>query len=101
MTPVEGAGLSLGTVALIGGVIVIAGVAYLVYKNSNNSQKSGSNQPIKKLIDDEDKYKGYKIMIETAITEKDWQTLEELIDSRVKKYPDLIKMIEEALKNKR
>ena len=27
---------AIGTVALIGGVIVVAGVAYLVYKNSNS-----------------------------------------------------------------
>ncbi len=28
------AGLSIGTAALIGGVIVVVGVVYLVYKNS-------------------------------------------------------------------
>ncbi len=100
MAPVAGAGISFGTVVLIGGVVVVAGIAYLMYKNSDNSQKNKPNKPIKKLIDDDDKYKGYKVMIETAISKKDWQTLEDLLDSRVKKYPDLIKMIEEALKNK-
>ncbi|WP_066348610.1 hypothetical protein [Aliarcobacter cryaerophilus] len=100
MVPVAGAGISLGTVVLIGGVVVVAGIAYLMYKNSDNIQKNKSNKPIKKLIDDDDKYNGYKDMIETAIYKKDWQTLEDLLDSRVKKYTDLIKMIEEALKNK-
>lgn len=95
-----GAGISLGTIALVGGVIAVAGIAYLIYKNNDDKLKATS-KPLKKLIDDEDKYKGYKIMIETAIQEKNWQTLEELIDSRVKKYPDLINMINEALKEKK
>ncbi|OHE10070.1 MAG: hypothetical protein A2513_08205 [Sulfurimonas sp. RIFOXYD12_FULL_33_39] len=96
MEPVAGAGISVGTVVLIG--VVIAGVAYLIYKGS---KVSSSTQPIKKLIDDDDKYKGYKIMIENAIKEKDWQTLEDFLDSRAKKYPDLIKIIEKALKERK
>ena len=54
-----------------------------------------------KLISDEDKYKGDKSIIEDAIREKDWKTLEDFQDRPgLKKFPDLIKMIEEALKNK-
>ena len=93
---------AIGTVALIGGVIVVAGVAYLVYKNSNSVQKGSScTQPIKKLLSDEDRYDTDKKIILDAISENDWKTLEDLIDSSTKDFPDLIKMIEEALKNKR
>ena len=102
MTPVAGTGLSLGTVALIGGVIVVAGVAYLVFKNSNvQKTDSSSTQPIRKMLSDEDRYDTDKNIILTAINENDWETLEDLLDSSTKDFPDLIKMIEEALKNKR
>ena len=71
------------------------------YEKNNYGPWATSINKAKRLIDDEDKYKGYKVMIETAIQEKNWQTLEELIDSRVKKYPDLINMINEALKERK
>lgn len=101
MPPVAtGAGISLGTVALVGGVIAVVGIAYLIYKNNNEKSKQ-SNKPMKKLLDDDDKYNTYKTIINEAIQEKDWQTLEDFLDSRAKKYPDLIKMINEALKERK
>ena len=96
-----GAGISLGTVALVGGTMVVAAaVAYLIYKSNDNKTKE-EKQPIKKLLDDDDKYNTYKSIIENAIKEKDWQTLEDFLDSRAKHYPDLISMIRDALKDKK
>lgn len=101
MSPVTaGAGISIGTVALVGGVIAVAGIAYLIYKN-NETKSTPSRKPLKKLLDDDDKYNTYKTIINEAIQKKDWQTLEDFLDSRAKKYPDLIAMITEALKEKK
>ena len=62
---------------------------------------AAKTQPIKKLLSDENRYKGDKNIILRAIEEKDWEILEELLrDESIKDFPDLIKMIEEALKNK-
>lgn len=96
-----GAGISLGTIALVGGaMVVVVGVAYLIYK-SNDKKIKKEERPIKKLLDDDDKYNTYKSIIENAIKEKDWQTLEDFLDSRAKHYPDLISMIKDALKDKK
>lgn len=85
---------------LIGGAIVIAGVAYFVFKNSE--EKVDNNQSIEKLLSDENRYKGDKNIVQNAIKEKDWEMLEELINDRsIKDFPDLIKMIEEALKGRK
>ncbi|MFW2351873.1 hypothetical protein [Aliarcobacter butzleri] len=90
---------AIGTVVLIGG-IVVAGVAYFMYKNKN-IEIIKSNQSDGKLLSDEDRYKGDKNIILRATEEKDWETLEDLLKDRsIKDFPDLIKMIEEALKNK-
>ena len=60
MSPVAaGTGISLGTVALVGGVIAVAGIAYFIYKN-NETKSTPSRKPLKKLLDDEDKYNTYK-----------------------------------------
>lgn len=99
MTPVAGAGVSIGTVALVGGVVIVAGVAYLLYKNSNS--KDTYKKPIKKIISDDNYYKGTKKVVINAIEEKDWDTLEELLkDKSLQDYPDLIKIAKEALKQK-
>lgn len=94
-----GAGISLGTVALIGGVIVVAGIAYLIYKNNQDKMEKLT---LEKMISKEDRYSGDKNIILKAIEEEDWSILEELLnDKSIKDFPDLIKIIEEALKNKR
>lgn len=87
-------------VYILGG-IVISGVVYYFYKQNYTDNEINNKKPIKKLIEDEDKYNGYKTIIENAIKEKDWQTLEDFLDSRAKRFPDLIKMIEEALKERK
>lgn len=89
------------TVVYILGGIVISGVAYYFYKQNNKDNESNGEKPIKKLIEDEDRYIGYKTIIENAIKEKNWENLEALLNSGVKRFPDLIKQIEEALKEKK
>ncbi|OCL97198.1 hypothetical protein [Arcobacter porcinus] len=91
---------AIETVALIGGAIVVAGIAYLVYKNSDKQKPK--REFTDSLSTKEDRYKSDKKIIEEAMIENDWETLEAMSkDRRVKEFPDLIKMIEEALKNKR
>ena len=88
---------AIGTVVVIGG-IVVAGVAYLMYKNSDNKTKNYFSDS---LSTKEDWYKSDKIIIEEAIAKNDLEILNEMLnDRKVKEFPDLIKMIEEALKNK-
>lgn len=56
---------------------------------------------LNKIISDDNEYEGYKNIILEAIKDKDWRTLEEFrATPSLKKFPDLIKMIEDALKNK-
>lgn len=99
---------------LISGAIVVAGVAYYMYKNGNNNEKSNelsddtnknnnkaNNAGMKKLLSDDDKYNTYKTLIEKAVKEKDFNTLKEFLDSRAKNYPDLLNMIENTLKDKK
>lgn len=101
MTPsAVGTGISIGTVALVGGVVVIAGIAYILYKNSSKNENL-SKKPIRKLISEDDEYLGDKKIIDDAIEENDWETLELLAkDKSIKRFPDLVKKVEEALKNK-
>jgi len=100
MSPIAtGTGISLGKVALIVGIVVVGGIIYFAYKN-NDKQSKQSNKSMKKLLDDDDIYNTYKTIIDEAIQEKDWQTLEDFLDSRAKKYPDLIQMIKKALNNR-
>ena len=98
---VAGAGISLGTVALVGGVIVVvAGIAYLIYKNNDN--KKESDGITNNLLSDKNRHKRDKSIIEDAISEKDWETLEGMYNSKsTKDFPDLMKIIEEALKERK
>ena len=91
---------AIGTVVLIGG-IVVAGVAYFMYKNKNSDNISNNSaKPVGKLLSDDDRYDTDKTIILRAIAEKDWETLEDLLDSSTQDFPDLIKLAKEALANK-
>ena len=92
---------AIGTAVIIGGIVVV-GVAYFMYKNKNrdNISISSSSKRVGKLLSDDDRYDTDKTIILTAIVEQDWETLEDLLVSSTQDFPDLIKMIEEALKNK-
>lgn len=93
MTPETG--LSIGIIALAGGVIIYLNNSKKKGKNSSSSQGS-----INKILTDENRYKGDKLIIEDAIREKDWETLEDMLNSRTSDFPDLIEMIKKALKNR-
>lgn len=101
MSPVAaGAGISLGTIALVGGVIVVAGIAYLIYKNNDN--KKEREGIVNNLLSDENRHKRDKSIIEDAINEKDWETLEGMFNSKsIKDFPDLITMIKKALEERK
>jgi len=94
MVPVIG--LSLGTLSLVGGAIFVAGTVY--YLSSSESKEK--EESINKLLSDEDRYNGDKSIIEDAINEKDWETLEDMLESSTSDFPDLINMINNALKNR-
>ncbi|HIP13590.1 MAG TPA: hypothetical protein EYG73_12855 [Arcobacter sp.] len=93
------AGLSLGTVSLVGGAILVATGIGTVYYLSNSKSKE-KEKSINKLLSDEDRYNGDKSIIEDAINEKDWETLEDMLESSTSDFPDLINMINNALKNR-
>lgn len=99
--PTVATGLSIGTIALVGGVIIVAG-AIIYFNNSKKKRKSNSSSQgsINKILSDENRHKGDKLVIEDAIKEKDWETLEDMLNSRTSDFPDLIIIIEDALKNK-
>lgn len=60
-----------------------------------------NGKTVNSLISPDDKYDTLKDIIKEAIKGNDWNTLEEFKESNsIKKFPDLIKMIEDALKNK-
>lgn len=93
-TTVAGAGISAGSVVLVvGAAILIGGIIY--YSSANKKSKKYI-----KLVSDEDRYRSRKDIILTAIAEKDWQTLEDMLDSSTRDFPDLIKMIQKALKDR-
>ncbi|MCK9337700.1 MAG: hypothetical protein M0P43_07715 [Arcobacteraceae bacterium] len=96
---VAGAGISLGTVALVGGVIAVAGIAYLIYKNNQDKMEKLT---LEKMISKEDRYNGDKNIILKAIEEEDWLILEEILnDKSIKDFPDLINLIKKALEDRK
>jgi len=72
----------------------VASVVSNLKKNTNKETSIG------KLLSDEDRYNGDKSIIEDAINEKDWETLEDMLESSTSDFPDLINMINNALKNR-
>lgn len=90
-------GISVGTVVLVGGAILVGG-AVIYYLSQTNKEKR--TKKYKKLVSDEHRYESRKDIILTAIKEKDWETLEDMLDSSTRDFPDLIKMIEKALKDR-
>ncbi len=85
-------GVIFGIVALV----VVGVVIYIVSKTKPQSNQS-------KEFDDEmekARYQGHKNTIEKAIRENDFAYLEEAKDTRIRDFPDLIAMIEEALQKK-
>jgi hypothetical protein len=100
--PAVATGLSIGTIALVGGVILVAGaIIYLNNSKKKGRSNSSSQGSINKILTDENRYKGDKLIIEDAIREKDWETLEDMLKSRTSDFPDLIKMIKKALNNRK
>ena len=98
MTPASTAatGLSTGTILLIGGAILLVGGIYYLYTQNTTKEKVS----VKKLLSDEDRYQTDRKIIEDAIEEKDWEMLEDMLNSSTKDFPDLIEMIKKALENK-
>lgn len=91
------AGVSIGTIGLVGGVIIVAGIAYYVKKSKGKVEQEVN---LNKILSDDDRYNGDKSIIEDAIKEKDWETLEDMLESSTSDFPDLINMINNALKNR-
>ena len=101
-------------VVIIVGVVALAAVVAIRFfdqgKNKNNIDSNAESTP-KPNIDSktetssnqagqDDRYIWHKRTIQKAIEEKDFDYLERAKDTRMQDYPDLIAMIDEALKNK-
>lgn len=84
----------MDTLAVIGVLAIVAvggAVAYL-FKNSSNTV---SNK------DDQMRYNRTKSNIEYFTRTKNWEALEDMLDTRsLRDFPDLDKMVKDALKNK-
>jgi len=97
--PAVATGLSIGTIALIGSVVLVLGT--VIYFNKKQKNISLAQDSVDKLSTHDHRYKVDKSIIEDAIKESDWQILEDMLDSRTSDFPDLIQMIKEALNNKK
>ncbi|MDE6978010.1 MAG: hypothetical protein K2O85_00365 [Helicobacter sp.] len=96
-------GLS-GTLVLGIGVVICAGVAFCIWQANRqkgteqtlpNKPKSGESKE-----DRQRRYAHYKSSVERAIRNQNWEYLEESKQTGMTDFPDLITMINEALKNK-
>ncbi|RDU64938.1 hypothetical protein CQA53_07220 [Helicobacter didelphidarum] len=90
---------------IIGALVVVgAGIAVYALRNKETQDNVKQSQPrpqYGKIVSDEEDYRINKAVIEEAIQEKDYQTLEDMKTSHiVKKHSDLVEMIDKALKNK-
>lgn len=104
MTPtsVVDSGISIGTIVLFGGItlLVVGTVYYLTRLNTNKNINQIKKTPIKKILSDENRYKGDKSIITAAIKEQDWEILEDMLNSDTSDFPDLIEIIKKALNNR-
>lgn len=82
---------TLGVIGVLAIIVIGGAVAYLL-KNSSNTGLSGDKKRI---------YQYNKTNIENFIRRKNWEALENMLDSRpLQDFPDLDKMVKDALKNK-
>ena len=93
-----------GTLVLGIGVVICAGVAFCIWQanrqkdagqSAASSPKSGESKE-----DRQRRYEHYKSSVERAIRNQNWEYLEESKQTGMTDFPDLIAMINEALKNK-
>lgn len=86
----------MDTLAVIGVLAIVAvggAVAYLLKSNTNSSSKINDSNRMY--------YERNKTNIENFIRAKDWEALENMLPMRVlRDFPDLDKMVKDALKNK-
>ena len=96
-------GLS-GTLVLGIGIVICAGVAFCIWQanRQKDTEQSASNAPKngESTEDRQRRYAHYKSSIERAIKNQNWEYLEEAKQTGMTDFPDLIAMINEALKNK-
>ena len=97
MTPVAITGISVGTVALIGGIVLIAGVGYILLNSKKKKEKETS---VSEILTKKGRYEENKSLIEDAIKNKDYDYLERKLNSKMSDFPDLVNIIKNALKNR-
>ena len=97
-TTTVASGALAGSTILIGGIILMAvSIAILYSRRSANKIKAPS---INNILSEEGRYNEYKSLIEDAIEDSDFDFLELNLNSRMRDFPDLIRMIKHALKNR-
>ena len=97
MAPAVVTGISVGTVSSIGAIVLVAGVGYILL-NSNKKKKKETS--VSEILTKEGRYEEYKSLIEDAIKSDDYEYLERKLNSKMADFPDLINMINNALKNR-
>jgi len=86
-------GLSIGTVLLIAGIVVIGSVVYY------NNKKKKDIVDIKNLSSEKEKYETNRWIVKDAISKNNIEKLERLLNNKnIIKYNDLSKLIKDFLK---
>lgn len=76
------AGISTGTVLIVGGIVLVLGT--IIYLNKAKTSK----QPVDDILTKEGRYEEYKSLIEDAIINKDYEYLEKKLTSKMTDFPD-------------
>lgn len=94
----------MSTTTAVGIGIAICAVAICIWqanKQKSTEQRVSSSPKSRESEEDRQKrYAHYKSSIERAIKNQNWEYLEEAKQTGITDFPDLIAMINEALKNK-
>ena len=88
-----------GTIILVGGVMTFSGIVSKSKKFIKERKKPNKDQetPVKEILTEDGRYEEYKSLIEDAIENKDFEYLEEKLNSKMRDFPDLIEMIKKTL----
>ncbi|MCZ6150383.1 hypothetical protein O6B96_04870 [Campylobacter ureolyticus] len=89
--------LVIGAVVAIGAVMVAGAICYLSDSKNENKTNDSDN-----ILSNTDRFDTYKEVVEEMIEKKEWDELENMLKNNLalKDFPEIIKMIKDALENR-
>lgn len=89
--------LVIGAVVAIGAVMVAGAIYYLSDRKNKNKTNDRDN-----ILSNADRFDTYKEIVKEMIEKKEWDELENMLKNNLalKDFPEIIKMIKEALENR-